>query len=236
VGYGPGVDDARFETRRSVLDEMDAAFAERTGDAKVDGRRALYGKAERLMHASTLKAFDASEEPEPVRKAFGDTPFGRGCLTALRLVSSGVRFVEVTLDGWDTHKDNFDRTKKLKETLDPAMGSLLKELDARKLRETLVVWMGDFGRTPKINGNDGRDHYPAAWSAVLAGAGVRGGVVHGETDAEGAKVVKDAVVVPDLLATIATIVGLDPDDMAVSPAGRPISLTDHGVPVKALLA
>jgi uncharacterized protein (DUF1501 family) len=103
------------------------------------------------------------------------------------------------------------------------------------LDDTLVVWMGDFGRTPRINADDGRDHFPAAWTAVLAGGGIRGGLVHGETDAEGAKVVKDAVTVPNLLATIATTLGLDPDDTVMSPVGRPIALTDHGVPLKRLL-
>jgi len=237
VAYGPGVDDARFEARRGLLDGLEAGFAAQTGDAKIEGRRALYGKAERLMHATALKAFDASEEPEAVRTAFGDTPFGRGCLTASRLVASGVRFVEVTLDGWDTHQDVFGRTKKLMGTLDPAMSALLDDLQRRGLADsTLVVWMGDFGRTPNINGNEGRDHFPNAWSAVLAGAGIRGGVVHGETDAQGAKVVKDAVTVPNLLATIATALGLDPADVAQSPAGRPISLTDGGAPVRAILA
>ena len=237
VAYGPGVDDARFEARRGLLDRLEAGFAAQTGDAKIEGRRALYGKAERLMHATALKAFDASEEPEAVRTAFGDTPFGRGCLTASRLVASGVRFVEVTLDGWDTHQDVFGRTKKLMGTLDPAMSALLDDLQRRGLADsTLVVWVGDFGRTPNINGNEGRDHFPNAWSAVLAGAGIRGGIVHGETDAQGAKVVKDAVTVPNLLATIATALGLDPADVAQSPAGRPISLTDGGAPVRAILA
>jgi hypothetical protein len=236
VAYGPGVDDARFEARRGLLDGLEAGFAAQTGDAKIEGRRALYGKAERLMHATSLKAFDASEEPESVRNAFGDTPFGRGCLTASRLVAAGVRFVEVMLDGWDTHQDVFGRTKKLMGTLDPAMSALLDDLQRRGLADsTLVVWMGDFGRTPNINGNEGRDHYPGAWSAVLAGAGIRGGVVHGETDAQGAKVVKDAVTVPNLLATIATTLGLDPADVTQSPAGRPISLTDGGAPVRAIL-
>jgi uncharacterized protein (DUF1501 family) len=236
VGYAAGVDAARFEARRLLLDAMDGAFAARTGDAKVDGRRALYAKADRLMHASALDSFDVTREPDGVRSAFGDTAFGKGCLTAARLVSSGVRFVEVTLDGWDTHQNNFERTKRLMGILDPAMSALLDELERRGLaNETLVVWMGDFGRTPRINPNDGRDHHPAAWSAVLAGAGIRGGVAHGETDADGAKVVKDAVPVPNLLATIATVLGLDPGDTAVSPAGRPIALTDHGVPVKPLL-
>lgn len=236
IGYGPGVDDARFETRKRLLDGLDSSFAAQTGDAKIEGRRQLYAKADRLMHASALKAFDASEETEAVRASYGDTPFGKGCLTAARLVASGVRFVEVTLDGWDTHTDVFGRTKQLMGTLDPAMAGLLADLQRRGLADsTLVVWMGDFGRTPTINGNGGRDHFPNAWSAVLAGGGIRGGVVHGETDAQGAKVVKDAVTVPNLLATVATTLGLDPADMAQSPAGRPISLTDSGVPVKALL-
>lgn len=236
VEYGPGVDGARFEARKGLLDGLDSGFAAQTGDVKVDGRRQLYGKADRLMHASALKAFDASEETEAVRAPYGDTPFGRGCLTAARLVASGVRFVEVTLDGWDTHTDVFDRTKKLMGTLDPAMSALLDDLQRRGIADsTLVVWMGDFGRTPNINGNGGRDHFPNAWSAVLAGAGIRGGVVHGETDADGAKVVKDAVTVPNLLATIATTLGMDPADMVQSPAGRPIALTDGGTPVKALL-
>ena len=235
--FGPFVDGGRFDARKQLLAGMEERFANATGDAKVEGRRALYDKADRLMHAAALKAFDASEESASVRAAFGDTPFGRGCLTASRLVQNGVRFVEVTLDGWDTHQNNFDRTKKLMETLDPAMSALLDDLERRGLASsTLVAWMGDFGRTPKINGNDGRDHHPAAWSAVLAGAGIRGGVVHGETDADGAKVVKDAVTVPNLLATIATALGLDPNDTVMSPVGRPISLTDDGVPVKALLA
>ena len=236
VGYGPGVDDARFEARKKLLDGMEASFVAHTGDAKVEGRHALYGKADRLMHAGALKAFDISEETEAVRASFGETPFGKGCLTASRLVASGVKFVEVTLDGWDTHQDGFARTKRLMGILDPAMSALLKDLERRGLdKSTLVVWMGDFGRTPNINGNDGRDHFPAAWTAVLAGAGIRTGQVYGETDAAGAKVVKDAVSVPNLLATVATTLGLDPNDMAASPAGRPIALTDNGTPVKALL-
>jgi hypothetical protein len=237
VGYGPGVDDARFEARKRLLDGLDSSFAAQTGDVKIEGRRQLYAKADRLMHASTVKAFDSSEEPEAVRVAYGDTPFGRGCLTAARLVASGVRFVEVTLDGWDTHQDVFGRTKKLMGTLDPAMSALHDDLTRRGLIDsTVIVWMGDFGRTPNINVNDGRDHYPAAWSAVLTGGGIRGGVVHGETDAQGAKVVKDPVTVPNLLATVASAVGLDPADMAQSPAGRPISLTDGGTAIPGLLA
>ena len=155
---------------------------------------------------------------------------------ARRLVESGVRFVEVVLDGWDTHQDNFGRTRKLMGALDPGMASLLKELDERKLLEsTLVLCMGEFGRTPKLNENEGRDHHPAAWSAVLAGAGVRGGVVHGATDATGEKVVTDPTSLADLFATIATLLGLDPTKEFSTPRGRPITLTDNGKPIAPLL-
>jgi uncharacterized protein (DUF1501 family) len=236
VRYGTQVDDARFSARMGLLAGMEERFSGLTGDAKVDARRAIHGKAERLMHASALDAFDVEKEPAAVRAAFGDTAFGKGCLSAARLVASGVRYVEVTLDGWDTHQDNFGRTKKLMGVLDPAMSSLLRELETRGLfDQTLVVWMGDFGRTPRINGNEGRDHHPAASSVVLAGAGVRKGIVHGETDAEGAKVVKDPVRVADLVATMAKLTGLDPADSATSPAGRPIALANDGSPVAALM-
>jgi uncharacterized protein (DUF1501 family) len=230
-------DPARFATRQKLLDQMEQRFLTESGDAKVDGRRALYGKAMTMMQAPRLGAFDVTSEPEAVKKDYGATDFGRGCLVARRLVEAGVRYVEVTLDGWDTHKDNFGRTKALMGTLDPAMSALLRDLEARKLLDsTLVLWMGDFGRTPRINGTDGRDHYPQAWSAVLAGGGARRGYVHGATDARGEKVVKDPVTVPDLFATVATLAGIDPHESRTSPAGRPIAITDDGSAIKALIA
>jgi uncharacterized protein (DUF1501 family) len=236
VATAPEVDDARFDRRRDALDMMEKRFAAESGDAKVDGRRAVYAKAVRLMRSPKTKLFDLATEPDATRKAYGDTDFGRGCLLARRLVENGTRFVEVVLDGWDTHKDNFARTKKLMGTLDPAFATLLKDLDDRKLlSSTLVVCMGDFGRTPKINGNDGRDHYPQAWSAVLAGGGVRGGVAHGATDAAGEKVVGTRTSVPDLLATVATLAGMDPGFTMTTPIGRPISLTENGQPIRAIM-
>ena len=236
IAYATGADAARFERRRALLDTMEGRFLGETGDVKVEGRRALYAKAIKMMQADGVHAFDTSQEPESAKLAYGATDFGRGCLVARRLVEAGVRFVEVTLDGWDTHKDNFGRTKNLMGTLDPAFAALLKDLEARKLlASTLIVWMGDFGRTPRINGNEGRDHHPQAWSAVLAGAGVRGGIVHGATDAMGEKVVSNGVTVPNLLATVVTLAGMNPAETRVSPAGRPISVTEDGVPVKELM-
>lgn len=236
VAYASGVDATRFDARLRYLDALEQDFATLTGDAKVEGRRALTGQAVALMRAPKLSSFDLSATPKATLEAFGDTEFGRGCLVASQLVGAGVRYVEVSLDGWDTHTDNFTRTKRLMGVLDPAFASLLRELDRRGLlATTAVAWMGDFGRTPRINANDGRDHHPGASCAVLAGAGVRGGQVLGETDAEGDKVTKRPVTASALLATLGQLMGLAPDDAALSPAGRPIALTDGGVPVPELL-
>jgi hypothetical protein len=235
VAHAPGVDAARFERRRAMLDTMEERFARTTGDPKVEGRRQVYAKAVRLMKAPKLDAFDLSTEA--TQKAYGDTDFGRGCLVARRLVERGVKFVEVVLDGWDTHRDGFERSKTLMGTLDPAFAALIDDLAERGLlASTLVACMGEFGRTPRINANDGRDHWPQAWSAVLAGGGVRGGVVHGATDADGAAVAGPATGVPDLLATLSTQLGLDPTHTETTPAGRPIAVTDGGSPIRALLS
>jgi uncharacterized protein (DUF1501 family) len=237
ASYAPGVGDARFARRRAGLEMLEQRFARETGDVKVEGREQVYAKAERLMASAHIQAFDLSGEPAAARAAYGDSDFGRGCMTARRLVEAGVKFVEVQLDGWDTHKDNFNRTTALMAQLDPALSALLHDLDQRKmLGRTLIVCLGEFGRTPKINGNEGRDHFPDAWSALLAGGGVRGGYAHGQTDADGSKVVSGSVTVPNLFATVATQLGLNPDESAMSPIGRPIGLTDSGTPVKELLA
>ena len=228
--------DSRDERRRAVLAELEAGFAKSSGDGQIQTRDAIMERATKMMRSKQAVAFSIDTEPDAVKEAYGDTPFGRGCLTARRLVETGVPFVEVTLDGWDTHKDNFAKTEKLMGTLDPAAATLIDELDKRGLlKTTLIVWAGDFGRTPDINDNEGRDHYPGAWSAFLAGAGIRGGIAHGETDAEGRKVVRDATTVPDLLATVANRMGLDPATVEHSPAGRPIAVTDGGKVIDAVL-
>jgi uncharacterized protein (DUF1501 family) len=237
IAYAPGVNVGRFETRKSALDMLETEFQAETGDIKVKGRRDVYTKAVRMMHSPKLKAFDITGEPEAVKAAYGDTNFGRGCLMARRLVESGVKFVEVVLDGWDTHQDNFGRTTKLMGAFDPAMATLIKDLTDRKMLDsTLVVWMGEFGRTPRINGNEGRDHYPQAWNAVLAGGGVRGGQAYGQTDPNGEKVVDKPVVVPDFFATVATCLGMSPEKSLLTPVGRPIAITEKGKPVQELLA
>jgi hypothetical protein len=230
------VGEARGQRRLALLGDLDRSSATRIDDPGMVSRAALRERALAMMSSDLTRAFAVEHEPASVRRAYGDTPFGRGCLAARRLVEVGVPFIEVTQDGWDTHEDGFDRTRRLCAELDPAMASLLADLAARGLlASTLVLWMGEFGRTPRINGAEGRDHHPAAFSAALAGGGIRGGMVHGETDADAARVVRDAVSVPDLLATLGARLGVDPGLVEWTPAGRPISPTEGGTPIAALL-
>jgi uncharacterized protein (DUF1501 family) len=236
TAHARNVDMVRFLKRRGALDALEAQFAHETGDAKVKSRGEVYAKAVRMMYSERLKAFDLADEPAAVQSKYGDHNFGRGCLMARRLVEAGVKFVEVVLDGWDTHTDNFGRTKTLMGVLDPAMATLIAELDERKLLDsTLIVTVGEFGRTPRINEREGRDHHPQAFSAVLAGAGVRGGIAHGETDSDGAKVVKDQTSVPDFIATVASLLGVSPQKEVRTPRGRPITVTDGGRPITQIL-
>ena len=171
-----------------------------------------------------------------MREAYGTNLFGQGCLLARRLVERGVPFVEVTLGGinggafgWDTHQDNFNQVKRLSEVLDPAWAALMTDLKDRGLLDTtLIVWMGEFGRTPKINGDKGRDHFPNAWSTVLAGGGIKGGQVVGKTDKEGASVVERPITAIDFLATVCTILGIDHTRQNTTPSNRPIRIVDKG--------
>src|SRR5439155_9976008 len=171
-----------------------------------------------------------------LRDAYARNRFGQGCLLARRLVERGVSFVEVTLDGWDTHTSNFEQVKTLSQTLDPAFGTLLADLkDRGMLGNTLVVWMGEFGRTPLINPQGGRDHFPLAWSTVLAGAGVKGGQEIGSTAKDGATVAERPVGVADFLATVCTAVGVDPKTENHTWDGRPIPLVKGGKAVEELV-
>jgi uncharacterized protein (DUF1501 family) len=235
TGYGFAVDSGRFDRRMKALAQLENDFTGRVADKSVQTRRAVFERAVAMMRSPELSAFDLSQEPAAAVEAYGDSDFGRGCMLARRLVEAGVGVVEVTLGGWDTHQNNFDRTRKLCGVLDPAMSSLLRELHERSMLDsTLVLCMGEFGRSPNINGRDGRDHYPRAWSAVLAGGGVRGGVVHGATDERGAVVTRDPVRIADLYATVATQMGVAPDKVVMA-AGRPIAVTDKGKAIASLV-
>jgi uncharacterized protein (DUF1501 family) len=217
------------EMRRKLLAEMQGDFAKRHGGAATAAHAAAYRKAQRMVDTQAKGAFRLDEEPARVRDAYGRSRFGQGCLLARRLLERGVSFVEVTLDGWDTHANNFEMVKTLSQTLDPAFATLLADLKERgMLANTLVVWMGEFGRTPVINGNGGRDHFPLAWSTVMAGAGVKGGQAVGSSGKDGMTVADRPVGVADFLATIFTAVGVDPAKENQTWEGRPISLAPKG--------
>jgi RNA polymerase sigma factor (sigma-70 family) len=186
------------------------------------------GKGEKLRK-SVEKAFDLKEEPQAVHAAYGDNLFGQGCLLARRLVEKGVPVVEVTMNGWDTHGDNFTAVKGLSDQLDPALATLLTDLKNRNLLDsTLIVWMGEFGRTPKINAQLGRDHWPLAFSVVLAGGGIKTGQVIGKTSVDGFKVEEGPVKPSDLHATIYQALGIDSTKEYVSNKGQKISLVEKG--------
>jgi hypothetical protein len=240
----PGdVSGQRAAGRVSLLDEMEQEFAATHPDPSALSHRTAYQRAVTLMRSSAVKAFDLKEEPAKLRDAYGRNLFGQGCLLARRLVERGVPFVEVTLGGagtpgWDTHQDNFNQVQRLSGILDPAWGTLMDDLKDRGLLDsTLIVWMGEFGRTPKINGNKGRDHWAVSWSTVLAGGGIKGGQVVGKTSADGMAVEERPVSVPDFLATVCRALGLDPMKQNPSNVGRPIRLADPTAkPVKEVIA
>lgn len=226
------------EERLRLMDDLESGFLNSRPGIATRSHRSAYDRAVRLMRESAARAFDLDDEPARLRDVYGRTAFGQGCLLARRLVERGVPFVEVTLPGWDTHDDNFDRVQRLCGVLDSGFSALIADLKDRGLLETTtLVWMGEFGRTPVINPRNGRDHYPSAWSVVLGGGGIRSGQVVGRTSKDGLQVEDRPVAVPDLLATICLALGLDPNRQNLSNVNRPIRLVDQSArPVKELLA
>lgn len=240
------VDLAQADARLELLAGLETDFASEHPGAAAASHRSAYDQAVRMMRSEAVKAFDLSGEPAALRDAYGRNQFGQGCLLARRLVERGVPFVEVSLSGvqgapglgWDTHQSNFARVKQLCGVLDPGWATLIGDLKDRGLLETtLIVWMGEFGRTPKINQGGGRDHFPNAWSAVLAGGGIRGGQTIGRTSAGGESVQDRPVTIPDLVATLCKALGLDPRKQNISNVGRPIRLADpEAKPIEEVLA
>jgi hypothetical protein len=232
-----GVDRAHADARLDLLQGMENEFVARHPGVAPLSHKTAYDRAVRLMKTAASKAFNLEEEPASLRDAYGRNLFGQGCLLARRLVERGVPFVEIALSGWDTHQNNFDQVKRLCQTLDPAWGTLMEDLNQRGLLDTtLVVWMGEFGRTPRINGGNGRDHFPNAWSTVLAGGGIKGGQAVGKSSADGTAVEERPVAVSDFLATVCLALGIDPLKQNQSNVGRPIRIADKAAqPIQEVL-
>lgn len=226
-----------FERRLSLADKMNRQFHGRYPNPDVKAYEELYREAISLMNSKDLKAFDLRQETQATRNLYGEGTFAQGCLLARRLVQNGVKFVEVQLGGWDTHYDNFAAVEARCKQFDQAYAALITDLEKNgMLDSTLVVVATEFGRTPEIvtEHSDGRDHHPGAFSCVLAGGGIKGGMIHGTTDASGGKVKDAQVSVQDFNATIAYALGLPYDMVLMSPTKRPFKIADKGAPVTTL--
>jgi hypothetical protein len=228
----------QIDARLGLLREVQHDFLEGHPDLPASSHQSAYDRAVRLMRTGAAKAFDLDEEKATVRDGYGRNLFGQGCLLARRLVERRVPFVEVTLNGWDTHGQNAATVRNLSQTVDSAWASLMRDLKERGLLETtLIVWMGEFGRTPKFPRPDGRDHWPNSFSAVLAGGGIKGGQVIGDTGADGAAIKERPVTVPEFLATVCRALGIDHQKQNLSNVGRPIRIVAPGTePIREALS
>jgi hypothetical protein len=223
----------RLHRRLGLLRELEGPYAQSGAADRVHDHQALYRQTAHLVLSPRVKAFNLDREPERVRAAYGRTPFGQGCLLARRLVEAGVPFVEVESSGWDTHANEVVGLKHLIPPVDQGTATLITDLKVRGLLEsTLVVWMGEFGRTPQVNLSAGREHFPTAFCAVLAGGGVRGGRVVGATNRLGTAVADRPVTVPDLFCTFCKSLGIDARRENQSNVGRPIKIVEGGEAVR----
>jgi uncharacterized protein (DUF1501 family) len=238
LSVASSAESARLERRYAMLSELDAQQRQLEDAAPVQARDVFYEKAHALLTSPTAKrAFDLSQEPEHMRDLYGRNQLGQSCLLARRLIEAGVHFVTVTDGGWDTHQNNFRSLKdRLLPRLDRGYSALLQDLHARGLLEnTLVVWFGDFGRTPKVNPSAGRDHWATAGVACMGGGGIKLGEVVGATNAQGEVVVDSPVRPQDLAATIYQALGIPLHTWYRSQDGRPIELVPTGRPIRQLV-
>jgi uncharacterized protein (DUF1501 family) len=235
-GIEGGFNDSAFPHLKSVADRETAGSA-------AQAHASVYAKAFDLTVSPLRTVFEVSKEPANVISAYGgmQNPFGMGCLLARKLIEQGVSCVEVDLGGWDNHNQIFSALRGsgmrpgLAGQLDRGMGTLVKELvDRGRWKNTVVVWMGEFGRTPRINQNGGRDHWGRCWSVVVGGGAIKGGIVHGSTSSDGMDVDKDPVRVGDLFATLFKGLGVDPHTKVRDNLGRPLEIAE-GKPISTLV-
>ena len=233
-----GIDAERMNERLALLDTLEGRFVRQNRGVAASEHAKVIEKTKALMTSEQMKAFEVNKESQAMRDKYGDSGFARGCLMARRLVEAGVPFVEVDLGGWDTHSDNFNRLQTgLMPTLDQAMSALVSDLaDRDMLKSTAIIWMGEFGRTPRINGNTGRDHWARSWSVVVGGAGFKPGITVGATDADGLMVETDPYTSEDLMASTLHSLGISLDTRFTSRTGRPMKIAGGGKVIKELFA
>lgn len=234
-----GVSGERARRRMGLWKDLQSRFLDNRHGAAYAAHDGLYRKAAEMIRPEVRAAFDLSQETDAVRRRYGPGMFGQGCLLARRLVERGAPVVEVGLGqglAWDTHQDNFARVKALSGELDAGWATLMSELNDRGLLEsTTILWISEFGRTPVINSMGGRDHFPNAWSCVMAGGGIAGGQAYGRTSPDGGAIEEDPVQIGDVLATVCSALGVPPYEENITPEDRPIKIAE-GMPIEQLLA
>lgn len=233
-----GWGDETLQSRLEMLRLIEGGFVNQNrGPAAMDHAKIL-DKTVKLMTSDQMKAFKVNEEPEAMKELYGNDGFGRGCLLARRLVEAGVPFIEVDLGGWDNHQNIFNTLSDNKlPVLDRAMSALVTDLKQRGLLEsTTIVWMGEFSRTPRINGNTGRDHWARSWSTVVGGGGINGGIAVGETSSDGTRVETEPYSSEDLMATVCRAMGISLDTTFTSKSGRPMRIANGGKVIKELVS
>lgn len=227
----------RLNQRLGIWRSIENRFADSKRGELPNSHREVYGSAVNLMTSEQMKAFNVDDEPPEMLETYGANNFGRSLLMARRLVETGVPFIEVSMGGWDLHNGVFDALKNNQlPVLDRGIASLTEDLRQRGLLEdTILVWMGEFARTPRINANVGRDHWAHAWSVMVGGGGLNGGVAVGETDSDGTSVVGKSYAPGDIWATVATAMGIPMTTVHTSKRGRPMKLANSGQPIKELV-
>jgi len=225
-----------FQTRLDLVNKFDSGFREKYPQKQVEAYTEFYRQATALMNSDDLKAFDLKQEKDADREKYGMDRFGQGCLLARRMIENDVKFIEVTLDGWDMHTDIYDKIGGKASNLDKAVSTLIKDLkDRGLLKKTLVVLTTEFGRSPKISQNDGRDHHPGVFSSLIAGGPIKGGVAWGVSDKQGHSPDDEGTTPADFNATIAQALGLNLTQEIFSKSGRPFKVAHDGSPIKKLI-
>lgn len=235
LSFPEGIAQTRGDRRLEILAKYNGKFAKGKNAAPLKGTQTAIKDAVRLMRSPALEAFELDTVPTTTVNRYGESAFGRGALLAKRLVEKGVRFVQVNRGGFDTHSNNFPAMRNHGAAMDPGLSSLIADLaESGMLKKTLVIMLSEFGRTPKINMNSGRDHWPNVFSCFMAGGGVKGGTVIGTSDKDGYEPDQNPVKVADLHASVCHALGIDPDKEVITPLQRPMKLVDNGKPVMEL--
>ena len=238
LSLAKGVSTERMEARKSLLASVDSHFSSLENSDVLDAMDTYYQRAYSLISSQNAReAFNIAAEPDAIRDEYGRSAFGQRLLLSRRLVEAGARFVSVVDGGWDNHVKIGKAFRSKMPSVDQGLTTLLNDLDRRGLLEkTLVVLTTEFGRTVKLNKDGGRDHWPKAFSMMMAGGGVKGGLIYGKTDPRGAEPVENPVTPENMAATIYTQLGIDPDKKIMSPSNRPVQLVYNSKPLYDIMA